>query len=542
MRAMAMAIVSLGLFLLTGVGEARAASLEVRPSELTVHVLSGGDIQRSLLVRASSDVDLVVLEPGELSSEKNPRALTLPGHRLEPAASSETPGAGRYWDLPLSLDTSHLPAGEYNATLSFVSSGGTVKVPLKVLVRHRVYLPALVLLFGIAAGLGLSRYRATGRPRDLVLTQLGTLRALLQQDALLRDGIPFAEGTPEAGGADANKLGRGTSTVESLLPNPFRDKAEGFLLTTELGLQSEQLEAARAQLQQAADVLRKWSQARTEWSKQLAYLARLQAKLSQAQPGQGSGEETPFRQQQRRHLADLIEGAPLQTSPQALRDATLPLVERINAQQQLLSRIGDVESQAAKLSGPSWSGWQARCTALRRRADSLQDGQAALDGLQADLEKAQADLEKAQAEQARALQANAGDTPDSNDDAPLSALHTAAVGGSPSPAGFEPVPATLIGRNSEDSPSRAAWRLQGFLIGTYGIMLLLLAGAGLNEVYAKRPTFGADLLGDYLTLLLWGFGAEATRDSIVGALRGGAPALDKPSGERGPAGETAGTS
>ena len=47
------------------------------------------------------------------------------------------------------------------------------KVPVKILVRHPVYLPALVLLFGIAAGLGLSRYRAYGRPRDLLLTQLG---------------------------------------------------------------------------------------------------------------------------------------------------------------------------------------------------------------------------------------------------------------------------------------------------------------------------------------------------------------------------------
>lgn len=530
MIAMRIAVLGLGLAALLCASAAHAATLEVRPSEVTLHVASGGDIQRSLLVRASSDVDLVVLEPTELASEKHPRALVLPGRRLELAESSETPGAGRYWNVPLSIDVSHLPAGEYNASLSFISAGGTVKVPLKVLVRHRVYLPALVLLFGIAAGLGLSRYRATGRPRDLLLTQLGTLRALLQQDALLRDGIDFDDGTTPATGGEAGQPVRAAGAGDTLLPNPFRDKAEGFLLTAELGLQSEQLEAARGQLQQAAEVLRKWSQTRLEWAKQLAYLARLHQKI-----GKEAGAETSFRQQLRHRLTDLIDGAPLKASPQVLREETQALVDRMGAQQQLATRVSELEAQAAKLTGPSWRSWQARCSGLRRRVDSLADGPGAIETLQADLDKTQADFD-------RELQANAGDTPDSTNDAPLSTLHSAAFSDGLPAAGIEPVPATMLLRNSDDTPGRAAWRLQVFLIGTYGVLLLLLGGVGLNEVYAKRPTFGADLLGDYLTLLLWGFGAEATRDSIVGALRGGAPTPDKLTAERGPAGETAGNS
>ncbi|HNN94326.1 MAG TPA: hypothetical protein PKI03_18740, partial [Pseudomonadota bacterium] len=442
---------------------------------------------------------------------------------LELADSRETPGAGRYWDVPLAIDVAGLPAGEYTTTLSFVSGGGTVKVPVKILVRHPVYWPALVLLFGIAAGLGLSRYRAYGRPRDLLLTQLGTLRALLQQDALLRDGIPLDEdegGERSAGEVAGGGTGGRAAAMPDVLANPFRDKAEGFLLTAELGLQSEQLDAARTQLQQAAEVLRTWSQARLEWSKQLAYLARLQNKL-----GQGGGDESSFRQQQRRRLADLIDGAPLQKSPQTLREAAVPLVERLGVQQQIVARIVDLESQASKLAAPAWRSWQARCAALRRRADGLGEGQAAVEGLQAELAKAEAEL-------GSELSANAGDTPDSADDAPMTTLHSAALGSTPS-SGIEPVPETQLGRLTGNTPGRAAWRLQVFLIGTYGIMLLLLAGAGLNEVYAKRPTFGADLLGDYLTLLLWGFGAEATRDSIAAALRGGATAADKLSTERG---------
>ncbi len=271
-------------------------------------------------------------------------------------------------------------------------------------------------------------------------------------------------------------------------------------------------------------MLRTWSQSRLEWAKQLSYLARLHNKLSRE-----GGDEGSFRQVLRRRLADLIDGAPLQKSPQALRDAALPLVERLSVQQQLVARISEIEAQAREQGGAAWRTWQVRCTALRRRADTLAEGQGAVDGLQAELDRAQADLE-------RELQANAGDTPDSSDDAPMTTLHRAALSGAAPAGGIEPVPATQLSRL--DTPGRAAWRLQVFLLGTYGVMLVLLAGAGLNEVYGKRPTFGADLLGDYLTLLLWGFGAEATRDSIATALRGGAPSPEKAAAEHNEAAAT----
>ena len=54
-------------------------------------------------------------------------------------------------------------------------------------------------------------------------------------------------------------------------------------------------------------------------------------------------------------------------------------------------------------------------------------------------------------------------------------------------------------------------RLAVFAWGSVILALLLLALVGFNELYANNPTFGAVWLTDYLALLAWGFGAEATR-------------------------------
>ena len=56
--------------------------------------------------------------------------------------------------------------------------------------------------------------------------------------------------------------------------------------------------------------------------------------------------------------------------------------------------------------------------------------------------------------------------------------------------------------------------------------LILLGGTGFNEVYLKKLTFGAELWSDYFALLVWGFGAEATRDSVTSTLRGWGTPVD----------------
>ncbi len=74
-------------------------------------------------------------------------------------------------------------------------------------------------------------------------------------------------------------------------------------------------------------------------------------------------------------------------------------------------------------------------------------------------------------------------------------------------------------REAEDAQSSRA-RLRLFTITTYIVALGLLAWVGFNELYASSATFGAKGALDYFALLVWGFGAEATRSAVTDLVTG----------------------
>jgi hypothetical protein len=51
-------------------------------------------------------------------------------------------------------------------------------------------------------------------------------------------------------------------------------------------------------------------------------------------------------------------------------------------------------------------------------------------------------------------------------------------------------------------------------------MVFAVCALGSNELYEKIAAFGAVWLTDYLGLLAWGFGAEATRASVTSLVQG----------------------
>jgi hypothetical protein len=58
-------------------------------------------------------------------------------------------------------------------------------------------------------------------------------------------------------------------------------------------------------------------------------------------------------------------------------------------------------------------------------------------------------------------------------------------------------------------------RLRLFQLSTYLISFTVLAGGGFDRLYASKSTFGANGWSDYFSLLVLGFGAEATRNVVT---------------------------
>ena len=79
---------------------------------------------------------------------------------------------------------------------------------------------------------------------------------------------------------------------------------------------------------------------------------------------------------------------------------------------------------------------------------------------------------------------------------------------------IEPIPnAQPLGKDDLDKVARQ--RLRVFNLVSYGIAIFLLGGAGFTQLYAENKVFGANGLSEYFALLAWGFGAEATRESVT---------------------------
>jgi hypothetical protein len=81
-----------------------------------------------------------------------------------------------------------------------------------------------------------------------------------------------------------------------------------------------------------------------------------------------------------------------------------------------------------------------------------------------------------------------------------------------------PPPATR--EITDGATTRAGRRLRWFTWVTYAVAVVLLAGAGFGELYISNATFGANVWGDYFALLVWGFGAEASRAAIAEMVQG----------------------
>ena len=179
-----------------------AAPIELRPEQLTIHAERGDTVTRTIQLRLNEALLNLRAQPMELLSERHDSAVPVEMITVTPAASDLAA------DLPpprtvaftLQVKLRGVAAGEYSGAVPFTYQGGELKLPLKISVRHSFPLPLLVLLGGVLASMGLSAYRARGRPRDQVLVRPGLMRAFIQRDRGLNEGIPRPRGD-EGGGA-----------------------------------------------------------------------------------------------------------------------------------------------------------------------------------------------------------------------------------------------------------------------------------------------------------------------------------------------------
>ncbi|NJL50030.1 MAG: hypothetical protein HC929_24840 [Leptolyngbyaceae cyanobacterium SM2_5_2] len=379
--------------------------------------------------------------------------------------------------IALTVNFADAPAsGEFAGSLYLYHQGGRQVVPLLVRVKTAPLLPWAFMVVGVLLGTGLSRYRAEGRSRDELVVQVGRLRNQMRADPELDENFQ--------------------ASIESELVDVFS------------ALEDRDWETAKSEIVEAKNLWKRWCKYRDDWIAQLEYGETQVAEEFQKLP-----EHTrliTYMQEVKKNIDDLYrklkngqykEPQELSVSFSEIRKQINQYKEGETAIENLRERCKDLPREKAK----SWLGkfdlMESRLHKLSPDQDSYQKWQLSLDEVSQKLE-----------EEISASMTNA-----TSEVAITGRSSTTAIDFNPIPsAPYISVPGQPNDNDIERSQTNLRWFDQASLV----VAIVFLAWLGMTELYANKPTFGADPMRDYFTLLAWGFGAELTRESIVKASQG----------------------
>src|SRR5262249_51926569 len=156
-----------------GAGGAPAAQgvttpgMEITPDNLTTELITGQSTTYTLLIRATGTISNLQVIPNDLRRRDN-RGPALGADRVQVQLPNEplslTPGT--VITVPVRISLNGASAGEYLGNLLLNYEGGSTNVPVVVRVKDDFWLAAILLLIGVAFGIGVATYREQGRPRD----------------------------------------------------------------------------------------------------------------------------------------------------------------------------------------------------------------------------------------------------------------------------------------------------------------------------------------------------------------------------------------
>jgi uncharacterized protein YigA (DUF484 family) len=468
-----LAITTALLFLLLcGISKPARAEITVLPEDLTIQGIRGEAVTRTLTFQSDSPIpkfDVIGLDITRVDG-----AATL----SSTAISTETPQSSA--QLPdnlkqvlVTLDLSKVQqSGEFKGVLLLRYTDRTKEIPLSLAVKDRLWRPLLVLVLGVALGVGLSVYRAEGRDRDQLVVQIGRIRTRMRADAEL--------------------------------VNSFQTKIEANLAIADTQLDDKRWIDAATSIGNAQLLWQKWLQHRQDWITQIKYIQDLKEDAKK----QSVPESVPYGRAIFAALTDLESHAAESEKPQQLRDTLVTIRQQVEQYGRGRACVEKLENMRKQLPDDKKEFWKERKSQLEQRLDELHP--ADTEAFKDDFKKWQADATAAIQELATAIEKH--QTTASGNESVQMGTRDLQVMLLQQPG---LVPAVSQGISSESHIARARWRLFAVNWLSRSIAIVMLSWAGLNQLYATKPTFGVDPFTDYFALLAWGVGAETTRSSVV---------------------------
>jgi hypothetical protein len=470
---------SIGTFLfLTHVAIAQT-SIEATPSSLTLtgtRCWAWTDCrqQHVLSIQPSDNITNLELIPLPLISTDG---RNLPANAIRPTIATPQISADRVLSIPFEFDPNRLPSGEFSGDLLVTYQGGSQRVPVVIKVKDHWALPLGMLLSGVIFGVMVSAYREQGKPRDEVLVRVGRLRTQMSSD------------------------------LELERAKPFQDWIQDDLIDMETALQSQRFDEANGAIALAETTWIKWRKGRSDWLQLIQYQEKLLKKVTKSELN------APFVQTLMRQLNDALKNMPKLEQPEQLREQLEAIAKQLDQYAQVMSKMATLGALAQ-----SDSSLKSQEQAWQQQIDRISPVSLTTDlaALLSQLEATLGEMTRIEQEINGAI-ANVVEAPVSR------GMERVGRGGAEIAPNIFSLPfvvaPTVRPLSLEQQIGKASRRLRGFVWASYAIAVTFLAGAGFNELYADKATFGAAPWRDYFALLAWGFGAEATREAVTNSIR-----------------------
>lgn len=459
------------------------ATLELEPnaSQIVIKSTRGLLARRTSLttsttfhLRQAADTPAQIVSITSMRAAAADDSLPIPDRVLVITPTAPLRLEPKVWQpIALQADLAQLPAGHYSGILMISpEQGDEQQVAIDLFVRDAWLWPLLVLLIGVSLSAVISFMTATGTAR------LSALRAI---DHLLRQ-VAIGTRLPE------ESLNDWQRRLDGLNDRAQTEHPEA--IQTEIAVIEAEIQVALATTTEHIKQLDEWREQLDYWSAQddqyLAallespYIRNLRAGIKQQRDlltrgHYDYGATTGI-------LAQLSKDIALTTTLinafESIRTSTIP--DMMNAQAILVDTLRQAEGLRV---GPladfisllkqhkliETGGEQAT------RSFAVADSAAAAEAVTEDVETEKPDI----ADQPNWLQQQ------------WSHVH-ALIQRWLVPRKYLPVLSALLG----------------------ALFLILLLAAGMEALYANKATFGANFLGDYLGVLLWGIGADASRKQL----------------------------
>ena len=440
-------------------------------------------VKRNLLLRSNQAVTDITIFSLDLNRTDGTEVFPATAIKVS-SPTSTTPTnllqSNQPLTIPIEFNLSKVPSGEFSGNLLVIYGDSEQVIPVTVKVKDHWLWAFLVLLLGVGLGMAISAYRTEGIARDEVLVKVGRLRRDMRADEEL------------------NKLG-----------SSFKKEIDDCLVDVENNLEDKRWQAAQEAVGKARYVWDKWRKGREDWIELLNSESRLNTVLQQENP-EDSSSKILYLEKISWELKSIKRETATFDSPQKFSQSLQSVREQLERYFQGKKQLEEFENLTIEgsLAQVRENYWKLEASYLKQQLENLDptDNEG--------FKKWQEELKTKTQELVTEIQEQS-----TKEVASQQVENLARSIKEPTVTQqLEPVP-TVPPQEQENREQSARQRLRWSNRLSYVIAIILLGGAGFTQLYAANSTFGANGLTAYFALLAWGFGAEATRETVTKALQ-----------------------